>query len=117
MPSLCTDLSTLGQSLTLSYSIYISLAIINSRIVRLIGYITRFFRPLSLPTSKYCADAIVFYYNSSRSRTAGRSLHAVANNNNNNNVVRDFYSLELSSYLNSTNSYTRTPTGKAITNV
>jgi hypothetical protein len=39
----CTDLSALGQSLTLSYLIYISLATINSLIVRLIGYIACFF--------------------------------------------------------------------------
>jgi hypothetical protein len=43
MLSAYTGLSTLEQSLALSYSIYISLAIINSLIVRLIGYIARFF--------------------------------------------------------------------------
>jgi hypothetical protein len=43
MPSARTGLSTLGQSLALSYSIYVSLAIINSLIIRLIGYIACFF--------------------------------------------------------------------------
>jgi hypothetical protein len=43
MLSACTSLSTLGQSLALSYPIYVSLVIINSLIIRLIGYIARFF--------------------------------------------------------------------------
>jgi hypothetical protein len=43
MPSARTGLGTLGQSLALSHPIYVSSAIINSLIVRLIGYIARFF--------------------------------------------------------------------------
>jgi hypothetical protein len=43
MPSARTGLSTLEQYLALSYPIYVFLAIINSLIVRLIGYIACFF--------------------------------------------------------------------------
>jgi hypothetical protein len=43
MPSVRTDLGTSGQSLALSHPIHVSSAIINSLIVRSIGYIARFF--------------------------------------------------------------------------
>jgi hypothetical protein len=49
MLNLSTDLSALGLSLTLSYLIYISLGIINSRIVRLKGYVDCFFVLLIYP--------------------------------------------------------------------
>jgi hypothetical protein len=48
MLSARTGLGTSGQSLALSYPIHVSSAIINSLIVRLIGYIAHF--PAYYPT-------------------------------------------------------------------
>jgi hypothetical protein len=47
MPSARTDLGTSGQGLALSHPIHVSSAIVNSLIVRSIGYIARFSRPPS----------------------------------------------------------------------
>jgi hypothetical protein len=51
MPSPRTDLGASGQSLTRDHLIHISSAIINSLIVRSIGYIARFFLPPTIPLS------------------------------------------------------------------